>query len=65
MEPELRQDITNELRKELNREPSEKEIMNGQTDTNLMGKILIKRQKKSEVEIGKQKLEIDKIKKPK
>jgi hypothetical protein len=45
MDQELKQNITDELRAFLNREPTEKEIMNGQTDTNIMNRVLTKKQK--------------------
>lgn len=37
MDPTLRQKIYNKLKKFLNREPTENEIINGQTDSTLMG----------------------------
>lgn len=36
MEPILKQKITDKLRAYLNREPTEQEIMNGNTDANVM-----------------------------
>lgn len=42
MDTNTRQKITDELRLYLNREPTEKEIMNGQTDINIMHKVRIK-----------------------
>ena len=51
MNQELRQQITYELRVFLNREPSEKEIMNAQTDINIMGKVREKKQIKLEVDV--------------
>ena len=58
----LRQNIIEELIKFLNREPSEKEIMNGVNDINIMNKIFNKKQKELEVRIDAQKVEIDKQK---
>ena len=48
MDPELRQSIIEELRKYLKREPTEKEIINAQTDSNIMGWVSEKRLRKVE-----------------
>jgi hypothetical protein len=62
MDEILRQNITDELRKFLNREPSEKEIMNGQNDINIMGKIRDKKQEEMSVKVEKQSLDIINLK---
>ena len=62
MDNETRQNITDELRKFLNREPSEKEIMNGQNDINIMGKIRDKKQTEMSVKVEKQSLDIINLK---
>ena len=51
MDPILRQNIIDELRKFLKREPSEREIMNGQNDVNIMSKILQEKINKQELDI--------------
>lgn len=43
MDPQLRQDITDELAILLNRPPTEQEVQNGQTDTYVMQQVLLKR----------------------
>lgn len=55
MDTNTRQKITDELRLFLNREPTEKEIMNGQTDINIMHKVRIK------IDIEEKKVLEDKI----
>lgn len=60
MDNDTRQKITDELTAFLNRPPSENEIMNAQTDINIMGKV---KDKQNEKEIKKLKDDIIKLKK--
>lgn len=62
MDPILKNKITNKLRAFLNREPTESEIINGQTDSNLMGWIVQEDVEAQKVENKKLKADIEEIK---
>lgn len=62
MDIELRKKITSELKSFLKRDPTEKEIMNAQTDVNIMQKVRDKEISAIKVKVEKQELEITALK---
>ncbi|MBP9771462.1 MAG: hypothetical protein KBD16_00845 [Candidatus Pacebacteria bacterium] len=61
MDPTLKDKITDKLRAFLNREPTESEVINGQTDSNLMGWIVKEDIEAQKVENKKLKADIVKL----
>lgn len=62
MDTELRKKITAELKSFLKRDPTEKEIMNAQTDVNIMQKVRDKELSEVKVKVDKQELAITALK---